>query len=348
MGTSYSYLCVFDNNQKDLRIFGTVKEQNFGAVTALDISYDGESLVAGYEKGQIILWDLYSGGNLKTILGIHDKEILCLKFYKETKNHIISSDNVGFVYLITVNKVLFSYTVDKQLLLSKSAGNVSSIRNLRSQDPLYAGHMVRNYTLVALCSLNVLLIISLEPMVRILYKMERPEYIKEGSVPYISWGKGCLKNENFDLKNPVLAISWGNMVFLMPIPSIDLYDNREAFQVKGLFCAESDINYMSWIAPNLLFIMDSRKIFKILYSGYFEKEKNVSSSQNSIVMNAQQIDSDISFQTYFNDSTNRVRSCFQNTIAMNEISNSVYMLGYKKLFVGRLFKWYNNFYSFLF
>ena len=343
VGTSYSYLCVFDNSQKDLRIFGSSKEQNYGAVSAIDISRDGDCLVAGYEKGQIILWDLYSGSNLKTIVGLHENVILTLRFYKDTKSHIISSDNIGNVYLINVNKVLFSYTVDKQLLLSKSAGNVSTIQPLKSQENFYNGHIVKNFTLVAIASLNVLLIISLEPMVRILYKMERPEYVKEGSVPYISWGKGCLKEDNIDMKNPILAISWANIVYMMPIPNVELYDNKEAFQIKGHYYSDCDINYMNWIAPNLILLMDSRKNFKILYTGYFEKgkyEESVKPSASSLsVMNCQQIDSEISFQTYFNDSTNRVRSCFQNTVIINDQTNSIFMLGYKKLYVGRLFKW---------
>lgn len=347
VGTSYSYLCVFDNAQKDLRIFGSSKEQNNGGVSAVDISKDGESLVAGYEKGQIIIWDIYSGSILKSISGVHDTVILTIKFYKDTKSHIITSDNVGNVNLLTVNKVLFSYTVDKQLLLCKSAGNVSSIQALKSQDSFYNGHVVKTYTLVALSSLSVMLIIALEPMVRILYKMERPPYVKEGYVPYISWGKGCLKEDNLDMKNPLLAISWANVIYVIPIPNIELFDNKEAFQVKGFYYSDCDINYMSWIAPNLILIMDSRKNFKILYSGYFEKgcyDDSLKPGANlQCVMNCQQIDSEITFQTYFNDSTGRVRSCFQNTVVITENTNSVYMLGYKKLYVGKLFKWYFHF-----
>jgi len=313
-------------------------------VSAIHISKDGDCLAAGYEKGQIILWDLYSGSNLKTIVGLHENIILALKFYKETKSHLISSDNAGNVYLINVNKVLFSYTVDKQLLLSKSAGKVSSIQPLNSQEIFYNGHFVKNFTLVALASLNVMLIIALEPMVRILFKIERPEYVKEGSVPYISWGKGCLKDENMDMKNPILAISWANVIYMMPIPNVELFDNKEAFQIKGYYCADCDINFMGWLAPNLILIMDSRKNFKILYTGFFEKGKYEDSMKPSLnsssIMNCQQIDSEISFQTYFNDSTDRVRSCFQNTILINDQTNSIYLLGYKKLYVGRLFKWY--------
>lgn len=301
-------------------------------------------MVAGYEKGQIILWDLNTGYNLKVITGLHENIILALKFYKDTKSHIISSDNIGNVSLININKVLFSYTVDKQLLLSKSAGNVSCIQPLKSQDSLYNSHIVKNFALVAVSSLNVLLIISLEPMVRILYKMERPDYIKEGSVPYISWGKGCLNNENLDMKNPLLAISWGNIVYLLMVTNVELFDNKDAFQIKAYYYSDSDINYMSWIAPNLILIMDSRKNFKILYSGYFERgiyNEGQKLSENSlVVMNCQLIDSEISFQTYFKDSTKRVRSCFQNTIVVNSETNTIYMLGYKKFYLGQLFKWF--------
>lgn len=176
-----------------MRVFGTTKEQNYGAVSALDASRDGEALISGYEKGQIVLWDLNTGANLKTIVGVSECPLLSIRFYKETKSHIVCSDNAGNVFLLNINKVFFSFTVDKQLLLHKSAGNVCCIDVLRSQNNFYMAHMIKNYILIAICSLNVVLLISLEPMVRILYKFERPDYIKEGSVPCVSWGKGVLK-----------------------------------------------------------------------------------------------------------------------------------------------------------
>lgn len=100
---------------------------------------------------------------------------------------------------------------------------------------------------------------------------------------------------------------------------------------------------MSWIAPNLILYVDSRKRIKIVFSGYFEKgkynEKSFEKSYDAI-MNDQQMDSELAFQTYLEDSSKRTRSCFQNTIFMNENLNCAFFLGSKKLVIGKLAKWY--------
>lgn len=171
----------------------TGKDQNCGAVTALDISRDGDFLVSGFEKGLIVLWDINSGYILKNIVGISETTILAIKFYKDTKSQIITSDNAGAVSLLNVNKVIFSFTVDKQLLLHKSAGKVCGITILKSQNNFYNSHFVRNCVLAALCSMEAILIVAIEPMAKSILKIQKPESIKEGSVPYVSWGKGAIK-----------------------------------------------------------------------------------------------------------------------------------------------------------
>ncbi len=173
------------------------KDQTCGAVTALDISKDGDFLVSGFEKGLIVLWDINSGYALKNIVGISETAILCIKFYKESKSQIITSDNAGSVNLLNVNKVIFSFTVDKQLLLHKSAGKICGINILRSQNNFYINHFVRNCILVALCSMDTILIVSIEPMAKSILKITKPDYVKEGSVPYVSWGKGAIKGKKF-------------------------------------------------------------------------------------------------------------------------------------------------------
>jgi hypothetical protein len=40
--------------------------------------------------------------------------------------------------------------------------------------------------------MNVILIVSLDPIVRTIMKIERPSYVKEGYMPNISWGAGSL------------------------------------------------------------------------------------------------------------------------------------------------------------
>ena len=181
---------MFSYDQREFRVFGGSKEQNYGPVTAVDINKEGDALICGHEGGQLVMWDLNNGSNIKTIFAVHDSPVLCVRFWKEGRNNIISSDQSGNVFLLSINRVLFSYTVDKQLLLHKSAGSITSIQVLDKQ--LAKHHFTKNFTVVALCSMSMMLIVTLEPIVRIIYRIDNPQFVKEGAVPSISWGRGAL------------------------------------------------------------------------------------------------------------------------------------------------------------
>lgn len=107
---------------------GSAKEQNYGSVTSLDISKNGSCLISGYEHGEIVLWDISSGMILKNVFGVHESAVVNIKFYKPGKNHVISCDCRGKVFLLQINRVLFSYTVDKKLLFDKNVGPMLSLQ----------------------------------------------------------------------------------------------------------------------------------------------------------------------------------------------------------------------------
>ena len=150
-------------------------------------------MISGYEYGQIVLWDFDSGGILKNVFGVHEAAIINIKFYKTGKAHVISCDSKGNVYILKINKVLFSYTVDKKLLIDRSSGPMLSLQTLSNDDQNANCNIIpKDCVVAALATFNTLLIISIEPNVNIIYKSARKEYVKEGSICYLSWGKGIL------------------------------------------------------------------------------------------------------------------------------------------------------------
>lgn len=160
---------------------GSEKEQSFGGVTSLDILND--YVISGYETGKLVLWEINSGVIMKNIFGVHENPILSVKFYQKGKQNFISSDIAGNVYLIKINKVLFSYTYDKQLLLEKSMGPILNI-NVTS--------IKMDINLAAMVSFNYIWIVAINPQVSMIYKKDKPKYVKDGTLAYISWGKGIL------------------------------------------------------------------------------------------------------------------------------------------------------------
>lgn len=45
--------------------------------------------------------------------------------------------------------------------------------------------------------MNVVLIVTLEPTVVMLARVEKPEYVNEGCIPSVSWGKGVYAGNNY-------------------------------------------------------------------------------------------------------------------------------------------------------
>lgn len=191
VGTSNSFICVFDSNtQKLLKLLGGTKEQAYGCVSSLDISKESDYLISGYEYGEVILWDIIGGVLLKNVFGVHESPIINVKFYKKKKAHAISCDAKGNVYLLQINKVLFSYTVDKKLLFDKYLGPVLSLHIFENEERELINLFPKDYILVGCTTFHAILIISVEPAVKLIYKINRPEYIKEGVIPQISYGIG--------------------------------------------------------------------------------------------------------------------------------------------------------------
>jgi WD40 repeat protein len=99
----------------------------------MDISSDGQTLIAGYENGDLILWDINTGSNIKSINGVHELTILNVKFWQDGKDNIIASDAVGNINLFSLKKKFLSYIVEIQPLLSKSNSVFFEIEILKNQ-----------------------------------------------------------------------------------------------------------------------------------------------------------------------------------------------------------------------
>lgn len=68
LGTSIGNIVVFEVGVKGHRVLSTADQNKYGQTTSISISRDNRYIVAGYETGLVILWDLYSFKVVKTIL----------------------------------------------------------------------------------------------------------------------------------------------------------------------------------------------------------------------------------------------------------------------------------------
>ena len=178
----------------------------------MDLSQKDESLVCGYDNGSIVLWGLTRTEHFKTITCPDKIPILSIKFWKETKNNLITSNTKGIVSLFKVEYSFFQWSVDKKLLLdlsesdkteyridkSGSSGSlpdgVFSIQVLKKE--LLKSHPLGKYTIVALGSMKTVIIITLEPIISSVYRYNRPTGLPDLTIPSLSWGRGTLPGNN--------------------------------------------------------------------------------------------------------------------------------------------------------
>jgi len=180
-----------------------------------------DCLISGYESGHIVLWKV-DRNELQRVIPPSDRSpVISVRFWREGRSNVISSTAKGVVHLHTFVYSFFQWTTDKKVLIDAAA---AAERRAKSNeiDPLghlpdgffdiqvlrrelTRHHSLSRYTVAALASMKMVLIITLEPVVGSVFKYVRPEGIHDLIVPSISWGKGALPGNFFCLKNILIS-----------------------------------------------------------------------------------------------------------------------------------------------
>jgi hypothetical protein len=161
IGTSRGLILMFDHFQEIRQVIGsnasgaaqTVKTN--ASVSALDATAAGDILIAGYDNGEILLWDVAKGIVLKRLTEFHRQKVVRLKLIQSVGDGgapqvqqlpgvvgsllstasqqasnsgdlaALSVDSDGIVHRIRFTKVIWtSYTIDNDCLLDGKSGLV--------------------------------------------------------------------------------------------------------------------------------------------------------------------------------------------------------------------------------
>jgi WD40 repeat protein len=98
IGTSHGLVLVFDHSQELKMVIGNPDE--FGGITSIDICAmsNGYWLLTGHQSGQIILWDLNSKKQIKSVR-YHFASVESLKFLGDPFRFVASDLNVRLSFL---------------------------------------------------------------------------------------------------------------------------------------------------------------------------------------------------------------------------------------------------------
>ena len=262
IGNSQGIIRIFDLSDEKEYTPIVCKEVDGHAVQCIDVHKSGQFLVAGFRNGAILLWDLKKWITIKLITNAHSTAVIALKFLKNQKLSIISSDDSGNVSNIELTKSFFMSSAHSTYLVS----NCYAFTFVPMFPyPLYKSPL-DEISLVAIGASNSILIIMLEPTPKKLINFKKFATAKETALPYLDWGRGAIPGNPENTK-PILAFAWDNILQLCILG--DNVHNKDNFILNGYYQSEYEIQSLCFLGEGIIAIYSSCKQIKLLYTGNF-------------------------------------------------------------------------------
>ena len=211
VGTQRGIVLVFDLFEELRQELGLRQGQStnetstldqYGSVSSIDIASNGETLVAGYTNGNVILWDIIKGSMVKTVSEVHPSPITVVRFISEKTLSIVSVDAGGLVNKLTFVKTMLwsNFNVENECLLDGTAGQILAMDVLSPMSSLKTTPMcitedkrkqpyhssIHRLVLIALSSERSSFAIAVEPSVSVLHRWPRPSIEQMGVSSFLS------------------------------------------------------------------------------------------------------------------------------------------------------------------
>ncbi|XP_066148153.1 vacuolar protein sorting-associated protein 8 homolog isoform X1 [Euwallacea fornicatus] len=202
VGTSHGYILCFDSQQNLCWCYHDITLIDQGAISALAFNLESTRILAGYERGYIIMIDSKNGDIVRKMPDAHAPQtaVLHLRF-TFMSNLALCGDSSGCVFTLGFNRRLGVRSWDSKCLFSGARGEVCVF------EPLVQGHdisFLSKHVLVAMATLSKIIVISVRPRLKVHFNQQLPKI--STSLPLISWQLVSI-GKTFQ---PVLAWARGN------------------------------------------------------------------------------------------------------------------------------------------
>lgn len=261
IGFTKGVIRIYDlQTYEELKVFIPKKRKNFGnKVTCLDISLQGNKLIAGYASGKFWVFDIQKQ---KIIIEDDDQfsiEIESIKFLSNlSSNQFIIADKKGHVRKITVTKGLLKSSFISEKFLELPIHELCTIAALTPKVGMpfeVADWQLLN--LVAISSTDQFSIYVLQDPFNIIFKVTRSEFgkdfIKSGSLWYLDWGYGVTPNILREKSKCLLAIAWDKVLQIMILE--DPNKGMGGIRFDGYYICDYPIDKVLFISDSVLMIL---------------------------------------------------------------------------------------------
>jgi hypothetical protein len=369
LGMIKMYSC---DKELEYKSYALKEIENFDkrSVVCMDITPDGDYLIAGYSNGFLALWDLHTTKCKKLVTGVHKNCIVACKFIRNDKKkfEILSSDVDGNVFKVTIKEGLFSTSADSTYLIRHDVP-IFLINILKLEDDKQFPEF-NKYVIVAFGCLEYIMVFMLEPESKKLFKFEKPKYFRDIYVPDVSFGVGYVPTPldnfmandslvdqsymqgqmNIDLHKPqvLLSIAWGKVLFLYCLP---IKNNvMHGFSMVGHYINTAPIIRMGFLSNSIVFFFDKQKMVKVINTSLITPGEvrispesdtpipYVDSSRKPELEEGCVVDPDLNFQTYIIDKSENCLKATYNNVIVN-LPKNIYVLAKKDFYHGKLLNW---------
>ncbi|OQV20288.1 Vacuolar protein sorting-associated protein 8-like protein [Hypsibius exemplaris] len=253
IGTSTGYVHVFDLTQK-LVCRCSPPAAEIGPVSAIDANREERRLLVGFAKGLLALYDLQTGKHLQTMEDVHSFEcsILSIKF-TDNPNMAIFTDNGGSVYALEFKSTLGRKSASSTCIFSGSKGEAFAAEPLLVSEK-FPLHRFSETFIVAVVSLNKLIIAELKPVLRSVFSF--PLEASPTKPPLLEWHIVTIQTgDNSKSVEPVLAVATGRQIVFVQVSAVvgEAAPKCSFIQRTTL---EFDIMNIKWMNNYLLSVID--------------------------------------------------------------------------------------------
>ncbi|RVW37739.1 Vacuolar protein sorting-associated protein 8-like [Vitis vinifera] len=358
-----------DNMDAKILMLGLQGERSHAPVTSMCFNHQGDLLLAGYGDGHITVWDVQRATAAKVITGEHSAPVIHTLFLGQDSQvtrqfKAVTGDSKGLVLLhafsvvpcligspskhrtgtvLSASPLLLDESSGSSLMSSQgnATGSTSSIGSMMGGVvggdagwKLFSeGSSLVEEGVVIFVTHQTALVVRLSPSLEVYAQLNKPDGVREGSMPYTAWKCMTIHSRGLSTENtPVeaservslLAIAWDRKVQVAKLVKSEL-------KIYGKWTLESTAIGVAWLDDQILVVLTSTGQLCL-----FAKDGTVI-HQTSFAVDGSGGDDPVAYHTYFTNIFGNPEKAYQNSIAVR--GASIYILGPVHLVVSRLLTW---------
>ena len=247
-------------------------------LNAIDLCDDGEYCFAGFDNGNICVYELITNKCKLINTTLHKKACINLKFIERIDKNIFrifSSDSEGNVFDITIKNGIFGFSISKVETFFENKQYPTFLIHFlkfKENEIKNKSYLKKIRKTLILGNLEKIDLYSLEPKTSNIFSFEKPLFIKDFSFPDIAIGLGKPPssnefNDGDDIElQLLLLISWDKVIYLFVVT---ILDKDLTPLLMGHYINDIQIIRIGFLNLSTIYLIDKNGNYKVINTRKF-------------------------------------------------------------------------------